>query len=188
MKKGRLFIISAPSGCGKTTLCEMLLRRVPNIVRSISVTTRPPRGDERNGKDYIFVSKDEFARLAGKKKLLEWASNFGYYYGTPKDRVLKFLGRGIDVILAIDVKGAMKVKKLYPEGAFIFILPPSLSALKERLRRRRTDRGLEIARRIRVARKEVSYLDKYTYYVVNDNVKKAADKLKAIVMAERCKV
>jgi len=188
MKYGKLFIISAPSGCGKTTLCEDLLKRVPRITRSVSVTTRPPRGNEKNGRDYIFVDREEFAGRIKKKKFLEWAKNFGHYYGTPKEKVLKLLARGTDVVLAIDVKGAMKVKRLYPKGVFIFILPPSMAALKKRLRRRRTDKGLEIEKRMKIARKEISYLPRYAYSIVNDNLKRAADKLEAVVIAERCKI
>ena len=187
-RKGKLFIISAPSGCGKTTLCKMLINRVPHLVRSISLTTRPRRRDEKSGRDYIFVTKEKFERQKRRKNLLEWAKNFGYYYGTPKDRVVKLLGRGTDVVLAIDVKGAMKVKKLYPKGAFIFISPPSMSELRKRLRKRKTDGHLEISRRMKVAKRELSYLPRYTYSVVNDNLKKAADKLEAIVLAERCRV
>ena len=188
MKRGKLFIISAPSGCGKTTLCEDLLKRAPRVTRSVSVTTRPPRKNEKNGWDYIFVDRNEFAGLIKKKKFLEWARNFGHYYGTPKDKVLRLLARGTDVVLAIDVKGAMKVKRLYPKGVFIFILPPSMAVLEKRLRRRRTDKGLEIAKRMRIARKEISYLPRYGYSIVNDNLKKAADKLEAVVIAESCKI
>lgn len=186
-KQGKLFIISAPSGCGKTTLCKRFVGRVPRIVRSVSLTTRPPRKGERDGRDYIFVTKKEFERQKKGKNLLEWAINFGYYYGTPKDRVLGLLGRGADVILAIDVKGAMKVKKLYPKGVFIFISPPSMSELRKRLRKRKTDGRPEISRRMKVAKRELLYLPRYTYSVVNDNLKKAVDKLEAIVLAERCR-
>ena len=187
-KKGKLFIISAPSGSGKTTLCKRLIKRMPGIVRSVSLTTRPPRRSEKNGRDYLFVTKKEFEREKRKNNLLEWARNFGYYYGTPKDRVLKLLARGTDVILAIDVKGAMKIKRLYPKGVFIFVLPPSMAELKNRLRKRKTDGRLEISKRMKVARRELSYLPKYTYSAVNDNLKKATDKLEAIVIAERCKI
>lgn len=187
-RAGKLFIISAPSGSGKTTLCKRLVERVPHIVRSVSLATRPPRKGEKNGRDYLFVTKEEFERQKRQKNLLEWARNFGYYYGTPKDRVLRLLAGGTDVILAIDVKGAMKVKKLYPRGVFIFISPPSTAELKSRLRKRETDNRLEVAKRMKVARRELSYLPRYTYSVVNDNLKKAIDKLEAIVIAERCKI
>lgn len=185
---GKLFIISAPSGSGKTTLCERLMKKVPNIARSVSLTTRPPRRGERQKKDYLFVTKERFEREKKKNNLLEWARNFTYYYGTPRDKVLRLLARGTDVVLAIDVKGAMKIKKLYPKGVFIFILPPSMSELKNRLKRRKREEYLEISKRMRVARRELSYLSKYTYSLVNDNLKEALDKLEAIVIAERCRI
>jgi guanylate kinase len=187
-KKGKLFVISAPSGCGKTTLCTKLIKKVPRIGRSISLTTRPPRRGERNERDYIFLTKKNFEKEKKRENLLEWAVNFGYNYGTPKDRVLRLLNRGTDVILAIDVKGAMKVKRLCPDGVFIFISPPSMSELRNRLKKRRRDDSLEISKRMKVAAVELSYLPKYTYSVVNDNLKKAADKLASIVIAERCKI
>jgi len=184
----KLFIISAPSGSGKTTLCDMLLKRLPRITRSVSFTTRPPRPREKNGRDYLFVTRDEFERQKKGGNLLEWARNFGYDYGTPKDRVLKLLARGRDVILAIDVKGAMKVKRIFPKAALIFITPPSMAELEKRLRKRKTDGSWEISKRIRIAKKELSYLPKYTYNVVNDDLKKAAEALVAIIKAERRKV
>ncbi len=186
--RGKLFIISAPSGCGKTTLCEMLLKRMPRITRAVSFTTRPPRPGEKSGRDYYFVTPDEFERQKKRKNLLEWAINFGYYYGTPRDSVLGLLGRGIDVILAIDVKGAMKVRKLIPGAVLIFIKPPSLAELEKRLRKRKTDGRGEISKRIKVAKRELSYLPKYTYNVVNDNLKKAFVSLASIIKAERRKV
>ena len=185
-RKGKLFIISAPSGSGKTTLCERVIGKVPGIVRSVSMTTRPLRQGEKSGEDYVFVTKREFKKQIKGKSLLEWARNFGYYYGTPK-KVLKLLAKGKDVILAIDVKGAMKVKKLYPKGVFIFVLPPSITELKKRLRRRKVDSPREIKKRIKIAERELSYLPRYTYSVVNDNIEKATGKLAAIVIAERCK-
>ncbi|MBL7071501.1 MAG: guanylate kinase [Candidatus Omnitrophica bacterium] len=190
MKKrpGKLFIISAPSGCGKTTLCERLLERMPRIRRSVSFTTRPPRRGEKNKRDYFFVTPEEFERHKKKNNMLEWARNFGFYYGTPKDNVLKLLDEGTDVVLAIDVKGAMKIKKLFPSAAFIFITPPSITELEKRLRNRKTDDHFEISKRIKIARIELSYLPMYTYNVVNDNLSKATGKLKAIIKAERCKV
>ena len=186
-REGKIFIISAPSGSGKTTLCERLIKRVPDVVRSVSMTTRPLRQGEKSGKDYVFITKREFEKHIKRNSLLEWARNFGYYYGTPKKKVLKLLAKGKDVILAIDVKGAMKVKKLYPEGVFIFVLPPSAIELKKRLKRRKADSTREISKRIKIAERELSYLPRYTYSVVNNNIEKATDKLKAIVIAERCR-
>jgi len=184
-KKGRLFIISAPSGSGKTTLCELLKKRLPRFAMSVSVTTRPPRRGERNGKDYIFISGKEFEKRKRSGALLEWAKNFGYFYGTPRDKVLKLLTSGKDVILAIDVKGAMKIKKLYPDGVFIFIVPPSLDELKKRLKRRGTDGAKEIKKRIEIAQNEMAYLPMYNYAVVNESINKAVARLESIVKTER---
>ena len=185
-KKSKLFIISAPSGCGKTTLCEIVVRRMPDIVRSVSLTTRSPRRGERDNRDYIFVSRDIFRREIKKNNILEWAINFGHYYGTPRRRVLALLKKGKDVILAIDVKGAMKVKRRYPKSVLVFIAPPSISELMKRLKKRRTDNRIEIARRIKIARRELRYLPRYDYVVINDNIKDAAHRLQAIILAERC--
>jgi len=187
-RKGRLFIISAPSGCGKTTLCDRLLRKMPRMVRSVSLTTRPPRKGESNGRDYIFVTQREFRKRIAKGGLLEWAKNFGYYYGTPKRRVETLLSDGVDVILAIDVKGAMKIKRCLGKGVYIFILPPSLSDLQKRLRRRRTDDKREISKRMKIARRELTYARRYDYVIVNDNLDRATRELEAIVTAERCRV
>lgn len=161
---------------------------MPRIRRSVSFTTRPPRRGEKNKRDYFFVTPEEFERHKKKNNMLEWARNFGFYYGTPKDNVLKLLDEGTDVVLAIDVKGAMKIKKLFPSAAFIFITPPSITELEKRLRNRKTDDHFEISKRIKIARIELSYLPMYTYNVVNDNLSKATGKLKAIIKAERCKV
>jgi guanylate kinase len=185
--QGKLFIISAPSGSGKTTLCKLLKNRLPDLTRSISATTRPPRRGEKNGRDYIFLTEKEFKRVRRNGGFLEWAKNFGHYYGTPKDRVLKLIKGGKDVILAIDVKGARKVKRLYPDGIFIFILPPSMEELRKRLRHRGTDSKRNIKKRMEIARKEMSYLPMYDYSVINDTIKNAVEKLEAIVKAERRK-
>ena len=187
-KKGALFIISAPSGSGKTTLCELLVKRMPRLTRSVSLTTRLPRRGEKNGKDYIFVTGKKFREKIKKGSLLEWARNFGYYYGTPKDKVNRLLAGGKDVMLAIDVKGAMKVKKLCPDSIFIFILPPSLGELRKRLKQRGTDNGTEIKTRIAVAKKEISYLPMYNYSVINDSIKHAMAELGCIIKAERRKI
>ena len=187
-RNGRLIIISAPSGCGKTTLCELLVKSVPNIARSVSLTTRKPRKTERRNSDYIFVSKKEFKKEIRNNNILEWALNFGYHYGTPKNKTLRLLRGGKDVILAIDVKGAMKVKRLYPDSVLIFIAPPSLKVLKTRLMNRNTDGMREVDNRIRVAKRELGFLTKYDYVVVNDKIDSAKKKLCTIVLAERYRV
>ena len=187
-KKGQLFIISAPSGSGKTTLCELLVKRIPRLARSVSLTTRLPRRGEKNGKDYIFVTEKKFREKIKRGSLLEWARNFGYYYGTPKDKVRKLLAGGKDVILAIDVKGAMKVRKLYLDSIFIFILPPSMEELKKRLKKRGANNGAEIRTRVEIAKKEISYLPMYNYSVINDSIKHAMAELGRIIKAERRKI
>lgn len=187
-KKGKLFILSAPSGCGKTTLSKNLVESKIGIIQSISTTTRLPRQGEINGKDYFFVSEKEFKNTILKKGFLEWTKNFGFFYGTPKKFVTGCIKKGRNVLLSIDVKGALKVKRLYPQAVSIFILPPSMEDLKKRLNKRMTDSPLEINKRLKIAKKEISYLDRYDHRVINDNLKKAGDELKAIIKRERRKV
>ncbi len=185
---GRLFIISAPSGCGKTTLCNRLLNDNLGLANSISMTTRPPRPDERGGIDYHFVSKEQFRRMIKTGGFLEYEDNFGHLYGTPRRFVEDKLRRGRSVLLSIDVKGAMKVKKAYPkESVLIFILPPSIGALKRRLRLRRSDEPTQINTRLKIAKSEMSYKDRYGYRVVNDRIDNAYRRLKKIIVEETCK-
>ena len=187
MKKGRIFVISAPSGCGKTTLCNRLLKKGLGLSPSISVTTRPRREGEADGKDYFFVASKEFLKRVSQKGFLEWTRTFGWFYGTPCKSVEMLLRKGKDILLSIDVKGAMQIERLYPDSILIFILPPSLGALKDRLRKRKADDKREIDKRLRIAKKEIARSVKYDYTVVNDSVRKAVDKLESIVIAERCK-
>lgn len=186
MKKGRIFIISAPSGCGKTTLCRKLLKSAPWLNRSVSVTTRPQRSGEVNGRDYYFISKANFKKWIGQNRFLEWTRTYGWYYGTPKKPVSDLLKRGRDVLLSIDVKGALKIKRLYSGSVLIFIFPPSLKELEERLKKRKSDAKKEIKKRLRIVKRELDFADKYDYSVINDNVNNAVYKLKAIIIAERC--
>lgn len=186
-KKGTLFIISAPSGSGKTTLCTRLVELVDILYRSISMTTRAPRPGEKDGMDYIFIEKPEFLKRQKRKEFLEWAKVFGEYYGTPKKHILHMLKRGSDVLLSIDVQGAMKIKRLGLDAVYIFILPPSLGMLKERLINRSTDSKEAIRQRLNVARKEIACSSKYDYIVVNNRLESALDNLRAIIIAERCK-
>lgn len=187
IKKGRIFIISAPSGSGKTTLCKRLLRRVAGLTHSVSMTTRPPRAGEKNKRDYYFVSKDKFQKWIKEKKLLEWTRTYGWYYGTPRENVENLLKKGKDVLLSIDVKGAACVKRIYPDSVLIFIAPPSLEELKARLQKRASDARWEIKKRLKTARKELSCAGMYDYSVINDKISQAVAKLKAIVIAERRK-
>jgi guanylate kinase len=186
-KQGILFIISAPSGSGKTTLCARLVESVDSLYRSISMTTRPPRPGEKDGMDYIFIEKQEFIKRQKKSEFLEWAKVFGEYYGTPKKHITHMLKRGSDVLLSIDVQGAMKIKRLKLDAAYIFILPPSIAMLKERLVNRSTDSKKAIRERLEVSKKEISSSQKYDYVVVNNRLEPALDNLRAIIIAERCK-
>lgn len=183
-----LFIISAPSGSGKTTLCNKLVDSLKDLNRSISMTTRPPRSGERDGMDYIFLERDEFLKRRKRGEFLEWAKVFDEYYGTPKKYVTHLLSKGQDVLLSIDVQGAMKVKRLKMKAVCIFIMPPSISKLKERLVGRSTDSRKEILKRLGVAKKELSYLSRYDYLVVNEVLASALENLRSIVIAERCRI
>ena len=188
MRKGRLFVISASSGTGKTTLARELLKEDKNLVASISYTTRPPRPREHNGEDYYFVSKEEFMDIKKKNGFLEWANVFGRYYGTPKKQVEEHLKRGRDVLLLIDVQGAKKVKKTKPDAVFIFLAPPSKEELKRRLQKRGTESKQEINKRYRVATRELKELNELKlcdYRIVNRYIPVAREVLKSIIRAER---
>jgi guanylate kinase len=187
-RKGILFIISAPSGSGKTTLCTRLVESVDSLYRSISMTTRAPRPGEKDGMDYIFIEKPEFIKRLTKDEFLEWAKVFGEHYGTPKKHIMHMLKRGSDVLLSIDVQGAMKIKRLKLDAVYIFILPPSIAMLKERLVNRSTDSKEAIRGRLRIAKKEIASSQKYDYVIVNNRLEPALDNLRAIIIAERCRV
>lgn len=187
-KNGILFIISAPSGSGKTTLCSRLIDSLVGLGRSISMTTRPPRPGERDGIDYIFIEKDEFLKRSKKNEFLEWAKVFDEYYGTSKKHVKHLLAKRQDVVLNIDVQGAMKIKRLRMRSVYVFIMPPSVSMLKERLVSRSTDSKKEIAKRLKLVKKEISYMPRYDYVVINNKLESALESLRSIVIAERCKI
>lgn len=181
----RIFIVSAPSGSGKTTLCKRLLHDEAGLFHSVSVTTRKPRKGEKRGSDYHFVSRKRFKEMIREKKFLEYEENFGNFYGTPKRPVEDSLKRGRSVLLSIDVKGAMKVAQAYPEeSVLIFILPPSMKALKKRLRLRKLDGPGAIARRLRIAKEELACKNRYDYRIVNDSLDAAYRKLKKTISSE----
>ncbi len=185
MSQGILFIVSAPSGAGKTSLLRALLSEDDNLVLSISHTTRPPRPGEVDGVDYHFVSREEFLRLAGEGAFLEQAEVFGNYYGTSEAGVREQLASGRDVVLEIDWQGARQVRKAFPEAVSIFIAPPSIEALRERLGNRGQDDEAVIERRMRDARSELSHYPEYDYLVINDDFDTALGDLRCIVRAER---
>lgn len=181
MKKGRFFIISAPSGCGKSTICEEVLRSVKGLKSSISATTRKPRPGEKNKKNYYYISREAFEKEIKKGSFLEWEENFGHFYGTPKCYALKEIKKGKNLLLNIDVKGAVCLKKKFPGAVLIFIKPPSLKELSRRLNNRNSDKGIEIATRLKVAKKELMYTLKYDYVVVNENLETAVAEVVAII-------
>lgn len=187
---GRLFVISASSGTGKTTLAKKLLEEDKNLVQSVSYTTRKARPNEIQGKDYFFVGPREFHAIRKQNGFLEWANVFGRYYGTPKKEVAAHLKRGRDILLLIDVQGAKKVKKTKPDAVFIFLAPPSKEELKRRLEKRGTESRAEIMRRYRVATKELVELNDLKlcdYRIVNREIPVATAVLRSIIQAERHK-
>lgn len=186
MKNGSLFIVSAPSGAGKTTLCREVSRLIPDLKYSISYTTRMPRTGESNRKDYIFVTAEEFGDMIKKGEFAEWAEVHGNLYGT-SIKELKNLREKNDVILDIDTQGAMQIKKRYVEGIYIFILPPSMDALEERLRKRMSNSELEIKERLIRAKEEITKYKEYEYVIINDDFSEALSELRAIIISERCR-
>lgn len=185
---GRLFVISGPSGAGKGTICKKLIESV-DISISTSMTTRAPRPGEIDGKDYYFVTVDEFEEKIANDGMLEYARVFDNIYGTPKDMVIKQLERGRDVILEIDVQGGLQIKKKMPEQAvLVFVLPPDLTTLRQRIIDRGTETEEVIDKRFNEAINEIKLIGEYDYYVVNDELDDAVYDLKAIIMAERRRV
>lgn len=185
---GNLIVISGPSGTGKGTICKQLLNRGENLAYSISATTRAPRDGEINGVNYWFTAKADFEKMIAQGELLEWAEVYGNYYGTPLKTVNDMLACGKDVILEIDPQGALKVQEIFPQGVFVYILPPSLNELASRIHNRGTDSAENITRRLNAATEEIRYASHYHYVVVNDVVKTATEKIMAIITAEKCNV
>lgn len=186
-ERGIPIVISAPSGTGKSTIADRIVEAQPNAVHSISCTTRPPRSGERDGEHYFFTTIDEFKRKIETGEFLEWAIVHGHYYGTPLKALESQLDLGRDVILTIDPQGALSVKRIYPAGVFIFVVPPSWDVLMKRLYKRATDDQKSVDIRVANARKEIAYLGHYEYLVVNDDLETAVRHVSAIMMAEHMK-
>lgn len=185
--KGKLYVISGPSGTGKGTICSALLEDIGNEF-SVSMTTRGPREGEVHGREYYFVTKEEFLENVEKENFLEHATVFDNYYGTPKDMVLKRLEKGRNVILDIDVQGGLQVKTAMPEAILIFILPPSLAELRRRLEGRKTEAPEIVEKRLSKALNEIKFIGEYDYCIVNDDIETAVAKARAIMMAEAARV
>jgi guanylate kinase len=184
---GKLFIVSAPSGTGKTSLCNELLKQYPDLIYSISYTTREPRSNEIDGKDYFFVSEDKFQEMIKADEFIEWAEVHGNYYGTPKKFIEDNLSSGINILLDIDPQGARQLRKKLDFGIYIFIVAPSLKDLKERLMKRKTESEDRIRLRLENAKKEIHFYKNYDYIVVNKNFSKAYRELESIYIAEHLK-
>jgi guanylate kinase len=186
--RGSLFIVSAPSGAGKTTLCRQLVKTLPNLGFSVSFTTRRPRPGEVNNRDYTFISREEFRSKADQGEFIEWAEVHGELYGTSKKRVEELLAEGNDVILDIDTQGAMQIKRKHEDDIYIFVLPPSLRILRKRLETRMTDSEQEIDRRFKRATDEIKTYREYDYVIMNDNLDDAVREFEAIIISQRLSI
>ncbi len=185
---GHLFIVSAPSGAGKTTLVERLIGHVPRLRMSRSYTSRTARPGESDGVDYNFITRARFAQMIAASEFLEWADVFGNFYGTSAADIDHLLQSGDDVVLVIDVQGARQVRRLRPDATTVFVMPPSYAVLEQRLRGRSKDPEEAIVRRLQVAKEEVASFAEYDYIVVNDEVTAAVDRLRGIILAKRCRL
>jgi guanylate kinase len=183
--EGMLIVLSSPSGGGKSSVCQALLKRDNRLVYSVSFTSRPPRGDEVNGQHYNFVSEDEFERLVQKECFYEWARVHGNLYGTRRDLVEMKLAEGRDIVLDLDVQGSLQIKHKNPKAVMVFILPPSMRVLEERLRKRNTDSDETINRRLHNARVEINQAAKYDYVVVNEDLQETIEIIWRIIESER---
>ncbi len=181
----KLFVLSAPSGAGKSTVANKLLQQLEGIRRVVTATTRSPRPGEQHGVDYIFMSKDEFERGVEENRFLEYAQVYGNYYGTPREQVDRNLSEGYDSLLVIDVQGAFQIKKLYPQAVSVFLLPPSLEELKRRMISRGY-RDSNARERLSTARREIPCARSFDYVIINDFVDRAVEQLRSIVIASRC--
>ncbi|MBQ8872263.1 MAG: guanylate kinase [Bacilli bacterium] len=187
--RGILIVISGPSGAGKGTICERLKEQNKNIWLSTSMTTREPRGNEKNGVEYFFVTEEEFKKKIEEEGFLEYAIvHNNKYYGTPKDKIADKLNEGKDVILEIDIQGALEIQEKINDALFIFIMPPSMEILKDRLMKRNTESEDKVLERFKTAYKEINEVTKYNYVVINDRIDVATSKVEAIITAEKCRV
>ena len=187
-RKGLLLVVSGPSGAGKGTICKALLNKNDQIKLSVSATTRKPRNGEVHGVNYFFIEKEEFAKMIENGAFLEYAQIYDNFYGTPKAAIIECLEKGQDVILEIEMQGARQIKEVYPEGVFIFVLPPSLEELKSRIVGRGTETQEEIEKRFSCAFEEINQIVNYDYFIVNEDIEKSVSDVEAIICAEKNKV
>ena len=178
---GLFFVVSAPSGTGKTTLVNRLLAEFPEIRRSVSCTTRPPRHGEKEGVDYYFIDDGKFREMVNQGLFFEWEEVHGAFYGTPKAPIIKRRDDGLDTILDIDTRGALNLKRAYPDSRLIFLMPPSIEVLEQRLRRRKTEEEVSLKRRMENARREMIEKDKFDYVIINDELDRAYQELRNII-------
>jgi len=188
MKQGLLIVVSGPSGTGKGTVCERLLNATPELAYSISATTRQPRAGEVDGQNYYFLTREQFEQKIQEGDFLEYANVYGNYYGTPLGKIQERRAAGEDVLLEIDTQGALNVMQRCPDGLFIFLLPPTLAELEQRIRGRGSETEETLARRLGNAKKEIQIGLRYKYVVVNDEVELAVGRIKSILTAEHCRV
>ena len=186
-RKGLLFVVSAPSGAGKTSLCRAITDSLENLTHSISYATRKPRPGEIDGRDYYFVGQERFREMIQAGDLAEWAEVHANYYGTSRRVLDDMISKGLDVILDIDTQGAAQIKAKYDTAVFIFIMPPSLDILEERLRNRKSDHEDEIRKRMKRAREEIRDYAMYDYIIVNRDFDRALTELRSVVISERCR-
>lgn len=183
---GLLIVVSAPSGAGKTSVCRRVMELFPEIHFSVSVTTRPPREGEREGRDYHFVSVEQFRGMIDRGEFVEWVENYGNFYGTSKKTMDAFLERGDDLLLDIEPRGADAIRKRYPQAVFVFILPPSIDELKRRLARR-GESGEVLKRRLDASLREIKEASWYDYIIVNEKLDEAVERFRAVYLAEKCR-
>ena len=186
MREGILFIVSGPSGGGKTSLVKEALTRIRNLAFSVSVTTRKPRDGEVDGKDYIFVSEETFKEMLGQGKFAEYANVHGNLYGTPLAELENARKSGVDMILDIDIQGARQIKEKYGEGVFCFVLPSSFEILKERLTCRGSEKTGDLEKRLTEAKREMEEINNYDYIIINDSFDEAFDCISAVIKSARC--
>ncbi len=180
-EKGQIFVVSAPSGAGKTTIVKSILRDIPRLAFSISATTRKKRENETDGVDYHFISENDFLNKIERNEFVEWEKFYDYYYGTPKGFIDDKIKEGISVLLEVDVKGALRIKAIYPEAFLVYIYPPSFEVLVERLKNRKTEDEIDFKKRVERAKMELSQKDKFDYLVVNNDLNTAISEVKSLI-------